>query len=200
MTRAVLAGFLGALVTLGATSSALAQDGRTTKTIQKSFAQGGTAHLDLSAGEYRITASPDDRITITAHVRQGHASVDEINLTIDIKGTRATVLVDGPSNHGVDVDIALPRRTHMVATLSAGEMKLSGIEGSKDISARAGELNVDIGDRERYRHVEASVKVGELNAPKFNVRKEGLFRSFEWNGKGSYELSVSLWAGELTLN
>ena len=34
----------------------------------------------------------------------------------------------------------------------------------------------------------------------FNVRKEGLFRSFEWTGKGRYELRAHLTAADLRLD
>lgn len=193
----VSAGLLAAVVSAAAVAQASAQD----RTSERSFRSGGTVYLDLSAGEYTISASPDDKIRVTAHPTSKH-SADEASIKIDVnaKGDRAEIFVDGPLNDGVKVDIELPRRTHLVTELSAGELRLKGIEGSKDISARAGELNIEVGERDRYRHVDASVRIGELQASKFGVQKEGFFRSFEWNGRGSYDLRVKLWVGELTLN
>ncbi len=186
-------------VTLAAVSAlpAAAQD----RTIERTFKAGGTAHLDLSAGEYRITASPDDRIRILVKPTNHHAAdAVDVRVTVNAAGTRADVVVDGPISHGVNVDIALPRRTNLVTDLSAGELSIKDIQGSKDITANAGELNIEVGDRERYRHVNASVRVGELRAVPFNVDKGGLFRSFEWEGTGSDDLRVRLMVGELRLN
>jgi hypothetical protein len=197
-TRTLVAGgVLGLVVAVAATTPQAAQD----RTSERAFASGGTVYLDLSAGEYTITPSSDDTIRVTARPTSKH-DADETSVRIDVNTARqrAEVFVDGPLNDGVKVDIELPRRTHLVTELSAGELRLKGIEGSKDISARAGELNIEVGERDRYRHVDASVRIGELQASKFGVQKEGFFRSFEWNGRGSYDLRVKLWVGELTLN
>jgi hypothetical protein len=67
------------------------------------------------------------------------------------------------------------------------------------VSARAGDVSIAVGDREQYRHVSASTRIGDLNADPFNVRKEGFFRSFEWNGKGQYDLRAHLTVGDLKL-
>lgn len=185
------------VVVIVAGSAATAQE----KTVQRSFASGGTVNLDLSAGEYTIIPSATDTIRITARANR-KVEPDEVSIRININaaGTRADIEVDGPSNNGVDVEIQLPRRVNLTTDLSAGELKIRGIEGSKDISASAGELDVELGDRNRYRRVNASVKIGELHAPRFDVDKEGFFRSFEWNGKGSDNVRVRLLVGELTLN
>ena len=192
-SRALRLGALGVLTLVTSVASAAPQ-----RTTERAFAAGGTAYLDLSAGEYRITASKDGRIRIVAHSTSRH-DASATSVRVDVKGTRADLIVDGPMNDGVKVDIELPGRTNIITRLSAGELSLSGIDGSKDISARAGELQIEVGAPDRYRHVEASVKAGEIRAQPFNVTKEGLFRSFEWNGRGSYDLRVSLWAGEVTL-
>jgi hypothetical protein len=182
----------GLVASLGLPASAPAQE----RTIQRSFAQGGTARLNLSAGEYEITASPDDTIRV-AWRTEGRD--DHVDVSIEVRGSRAEVEIDGPSDNFY-VELQLPRRTNVVAELSAGELELSGIEGSKDISARAGELRIAVGDREQYRRVDASVRIGELAADAFDVTKGGFFRSFEWTGKGQYDLRAHLTVGELRLD
>ena len=47
--------------------------------------------------------------------------------------------------------------------------------------------------------VDASVWAGEIQAPPFQVNKGGLFRSFDWRGKGLYRLHAHLKAGDLRL-
>jgi hypothetical protein len=190
MTQA--AGVLTMGLMLGAAMAA-----RDNAITERKFVSGGTVRLNLSAGDYDIVASPDDRIRVTRTGR--HADDDRVDVGIDVRGSRATVDVDGPLGDGVDARIELPRRTDVVISLSAGDLRMEGIEGSKDVTMRAGDLNIAVGAREQYRHVDASVKIGDLNAEPFDVRKEGFFRSFEWKGKGSYDISAHLMVGDLKL-
>jgi hypothetical protein len=192
MHRRAVAAIMLSCVAAAATASAQA------RTFEKRFVDAGRIELDLSAGDYRIFASPDTTIRVTADPTDSR-SADATDVRIDVRGSRAVIAVDGPVNDGVRVEIALPRRADIVGSLTAGEFRLRGIEGSKDISARAGEIDIQVGDTRSYRNVSASVKIGELRAPAFKVNKEGFFRSFDWNGRGRHDLRVSLWVGELTL-
>ena len=167
------------------------------ETIERKFVSGGTVRMDLSAGDYDIVASSDDRIRITL-TNRGRNNPDSY-VDIEIRGSVATIETDGPNGDGLDVRIELPRRTNIVLKLSAGDLKVEAIEGSKDVSMRAGDVTIAVGARDQYRHVNASIKIGDLNAEPFNVRKEGFFRSFEWNGKGKYDLSAHLLVGDLKL-
>lgn len=99
---------------------------------------------------------------------------------------------------GFDADIELPTRVNLVIALAAGSLHVTGIEGSKDISAETGEIEIAIGDREQYRRVTVSVQSGGLSVPGFSDNARGL-RSFEWTGKGEYDLRVRLNTGNVTL-
>jgi len=139
------------------------------ETIERQFVSGGTVRLDLYAGDYDIVASRDDRIRITLTDR-GRNDPDAY-VDIDIKGSQATIETDNSFDDGLDVRIELPRRTHIVLKLTAGDLKVEGIEGSKDVSARAGDVTIAVGARDQYRHVNASIRIGDLNAEPFNVNK-----------------------------
>lgn len=164
---------------------------------ERQFVSGGTVRLELDAGEYEIVASRDDRIRVTWDDREKDT---DVALRIDVKASRATVRTDTPWNDGAKIRIELPRRTNMVLRLTAGDLEISGIEGSKDVSAHAGDVTIDVGSRDQYRYATATVRVGDLRADAFNIRKEGLFRSFEWTGKGKYELRAHLTVGDLRLD
>jgi hypothetical protein len=164
---------------------------------ERQFVSGGTVRLELDAGEYEIVGSRDERIRVTWDDRRKNT---DVTLRIDVKASRATVRTDTPWNDGAKIRIELPRRTNIVLRLSAGDLDISGIEGSKDISAQAGDVTIDVGSRDQYRYATASVRVGDLNADAFNIRQEGLFRSFEWTGKGKYELRAHLTVGDLKLD
>ena len=167
------------------------------ESTERKFVSGGTVRLELAAGEYEIAPSPDDRIRVSWNERAD--DVSDVDVDIDVRGSRATVQTVTPWNHGPKIRIELPRRSDISVDLSAGELHIRGIEGSKDVSARAGDVTIAVGSREQYRHVHASVRIGDLNAEPFNVNKDGFFRSFEWSGKGPYELRAHLTVGDLRL-
>jgi len=56
-----------------------------------------------------------------------------------------------------------------------------------------------VGRPRDYHSVAASVWAGEVRATPFKISKEGLFRSFNWTGNGSYSLEARLKAGEVHL-
>ncbi|HYP05016.1 MAG TPA: hypothetical protein VER03_02180, partial [Bryobacteraceae bacterium] len=94
----------------------------------------------------------------------------------------------------------VPRDSNLVVRCSAGDLDILGIRGHKDVSLRAGDLTIDVGNPSDYVSARASVTAGDLNASAFGVHKGGLFRSFNReNRTGRYRLRASLWAGDITL-
>lgn len=165
--------------------------------VDKPFAKGGTIRMRLAAGDYKIGGSPDDKIRVEWRAdRAGQA--DNLKAEAEIRGTTA-VISTGGFNDGVHFKIEVPARSDIDIDLSAGELEVRGIEGNKKVETWAGEVNIEVGQANQYRTVEASVRAGELDARPFNVSKGGLLRSFSWKGGGSYSLAVKLFAGELTL-
>ena len=153
--------------------------------------------MDLSAGEYRILGRQDDRIRLDWSVRDAD-QLRKVRARADVRGNEATVTTDGPTNH-FKVTVQVPARADLYIRLTAGELKVENIQGNKDIESHAGELDIDVGRPEEYHHVEASIWAGELHAAPYHVSKEGLFRSFDWKGRGPYRLHARLKAGELRL-
>ncbi len=176
-----------------APSSAAAQGA----SVERPFARGGQVRMDLSAGDYTIEAGRDDRVLVRWEVQ---SSDDAARVKVDVQrqGSTATVTTRGPHNN-FRVVIELPARTDVHVELSAGDLKIRGIEGSKDVGSWAGDIAIDVGRANDYATVEASVKAGDLTASAFKVSKSGLFRSFSWKGPGHYTLRVKLTAGDLRL-
>jgi hypothetical protein len=165
--------------------------------LTRAFSAGGQITMDLSAGEYRIEGTPDDRIEIRWSLRDS-GRLKDVRVRADVKAAEAKITTDGPSDN-FRVAILVPSRSHLRVRLSAGELSLRGVEGHKDIELRAGELDIDIGRVESYRQADGNVWAGEIEAPPFRVAKSGLFRSFDWRGSGTYRLHTRLMAGELRL-
>ena len=117
----------------------------------------------------------------------------------DVKGSDATISTDGPGDN-FEVEIQVPSPASLYVRLSAGELRIKGIEGDKNVSAHAGEIDIEVGRAGQYRRVDASVWAGELQVGPFGTSKEGLFRSFDWSGQGRYTLQAHLEAGEVRLH
>lgn len=185
---------LAAVLLLASPAGAQTADGNL---LERAFAPGGTVRLDLGAGEYRITGTTQDKVRVRWSTRNPEDG-RRVRVSADVSGKTAAVRTSGPHN-GFRVEIEIPERSHVQLDLSAGEVRMRGIEGSKDISMWAGEASIEIGDPARYRRVDASVRFGEIGAPPFNINKGGIFRSFHWDGKGEYTLRARIFAGELQL-
>jgi hypothetical protein len=175
------------------------QDSGASDSLERGFVANGRVSMDLSAGEYRISASPGNRIRLVWSVRDA-SRLSRVTARADVRGPEAIVSIDGPRNSNLRVGIEVPSRADLSVRLTAGELRIERIEGNKDITLHAGELDIDVGKADDYRRVEASVWAGELHASPFGATKEGLFRSLDWKGKGPYSLSAHLKAGELHLH
>jgi hypothetical protein len=165
--------------------------------VDKPFPAGGKITMKLAAGDYDITGRSDQKIRVAWHIdRPEEAS--RVKAEAEIKGTTAVIATTGVKS-GIHFTIDVPARSDIDIELSAGDLRVRGIEGSKKIDSWAGDVSIDVGKPEQYRDVEASVRAGDLSARPFNVMKGGLLRSFSWTGQGPYSLHVKLFAGDLTL-
>jgi hypothetical protein len=166
--------------------------------VERAFVQGGQVFMDLSAGGYLIEGTDDSKIRITWKTRDPN-DMDDVDVSVGVEGKAARIDTDGPGDN-FHVTIQLPKRADLTIRLSAGEISIRGIEGSKDVSAWAGELKIGVGRAADYRSADASVTAGEIDASAFNAKKEGLFRSFTKQGSGKYDLRVRLTAGKVVLS
>ncbi len=174
------------------------QSSRQSSSLERDFAANGKISMDLSAGDYRITGTPENKIRMTWSVRDSDR-LSDVDARADVKGSEARIVTDGPMNN-FHVEIQIPQKADLYIRLTAGELRLERVEGSKDIELHAGEMRIDVNRADDYHTVDASIWAGEIHADPFNVRKEGLFRSFDWKGKGPYKLHASLKAGEVWLS
>jgi hypothetical protein len=161
--------------------------------VQRSFG-GENVHLELSSGNYLITGSYDGRIRVLPRTKTDQVSV---RLNVSTFGRRANVKVLGPQD-GFDADIELPQRVNIVVTLASGVLRVRGLEGGKNITGKTGEIEIELGDRNQYRQITASVKSGGVMVPGARAIRPGI-RTFDWTGTGAHDLRVRLDAGNITL-
>jgi hypothetical protein len=166
--------------------------------LETAFVDGGRITITLSAGEHRITESPDDHIRVHWRVKDQRSSRD-VDARTDVDGTTAKIEVDGPRK-GFHTVIEVPRHSDLTVRLSAGELKVGNIEGNKDIHLRAGDLSIEVGNTQDYAQVEGSLWAGDIDAGPFKMQASGLFRSIAWKGEGEHQLRFKLYAGDVRLH
>jgi len=172
-------------ITLGAQTSG--------SPVEKDFVSGGRVVITLESGDYDIGASTDNRI----HVRWNEASGARVKLTTN--GNSADLRVKNTPHNNFHATLEVPALTDLRIRLTAGDLRVSGIKGDKDIEANAGDLNISVGSSSDWGDVDASVTAGDINASPFRASKGGLFRSLKWQGPGKYKLHIHLTAGDVNL-
>lgn len=167
-------------------------------TLERPFASGGTARMELSAGDYVIRAgSAADKILIRWKAKTPE-QLKQAQVKVDLQGSEVIITTHGPKKE-FHVEIELPAHTDLHVRLSSGDIDIHGIEGNKNVECHAGDLSMDIGRAQDYSHISASVKIGDIEAPPIGASKGGFFRSIQWPGTGKYTLHAHVGAGSLTL-
>ncbi|WLT31947.1 hypothetical protein [Geothrix sp. PMB-07] len=158
---------------------------------------GNVLSLDSEAAGLTILPSED------GHVRVRFTGAKELDLAhlrvrFEPSGHPARLRVTDTPHHDFQYEVQVPRSINLILRMSAGEVKIHGVEGDKDLRLHAGEVVVQVGDASAYGSVSASVWAGEIHPGPFGGDKEGLFRSFHREGQGRYSLLVKVKAGEVT--
>jgi hypothetical protein len=196
--RVAIAAVILGTVLVASPMSQTTRDARTSDSLERAFSQNGRIRMDLSAGDYHISGSPDNRIRVEWSVRDAD-QLSRVRARADVRDHDASITTDGPTNNGLKFTIQVPDRSDLYVRLTAGDLRIEDIRGNKDVELHAGDARIDVGRAEDYHSVDASVWAGDIQAAPFNVFKDGLFRSFDWSGKGPYRLHAHLKAGDLRL-
>jgi hypothetical protein len=187
--------FLGVVALLvSVAGAALAQ---TPGRVEQKFAPGGRIKLELGGGDYDVRAGADDKIVVS-YTTGADDDMKHVDARVSAFTGAAKVQVHGPHTN-FHATIEVPAHSDLNLRLLAGDIRITGIEGNKDLMSHAGDMTVDVGRADDYGTVAASINAGDLNAPAFRVSKGGLFRSFSHHGTGKYTLRAHLGAGDLTL-
>jgi hypothetical protein len=198
MSNTVLAAAIVGVALVAGTAAQSTPEGRTLDSLERSFVSSGRIKMDLSAGDYTITGAPTEKIRIEWKVRYAD-QLPRVKVRADVRGADATISTESPDNSQFKVVVQVPQQADLYLRLTAGDLRVESIRGNKDIEVHAGDVDIDVGRPEDYKHVDAALWAGDLTATPFHVTKGGLFRSFDWNGNGPYRLHAHLKAGDLRL-
>ena len=180
------------------TVAAAAQSNENTLRVERPFENSGKVEMYLGGGAYTIRAGAADKIVVVCRA-ESDSDLQKAKADVNVVGRFAKVRTSGPhSNFRVTIEV--PAETNLFIRLEAGDMRVRGITGNKDVESHAGTVDIEVGNASDYGKVDASVYAGDLNAGPFRVSKGGLFRSFRQTGNGKYTLHAHLGAGDLSLH
>jgi hypothetical protein len=163
------------------------------------LAPGKTLSLKVRSGDVVIEGSDAPKLMISF---DGEKSDEATDVKVTFKETGDTAecgITDGPRND-FRILIAVPRHLNLIVRMPFGAMRISEVVGGKDVSLRAGDLDIDIGNTDDYAHIDASVGTGEIDLSALNVETGGFFRKYHKDGPGTLRLLAHIGAGQLTLH
>ena len=164
------------------------------KVTEKPFVSGGRIEMQLGGGSYIVRPADGTAIRVTLTGNAGSAKVD-----ITPQNSQANVSVKETPRNDFRATIEVPPAADLVIRLAAGDLKVEGISGNKDIESNAGNVEIVTGDSKNYASVDASVQAGDITTDSFGESQSGLLRKLTWSGTGKHTLRAKLIAGTLTL-
>src|SRR5712671_4335780 len=100
-----------------------------TRTEDRAFVSGGKIDIHLEAGDYEVRASRDNHVRVTLTGDRGNTVADLV-----VEGTHADVTVRKTPNSSKTFHcvIEVPKVSDVAIRLSAGDLDVGEITGSKD--------------------------------------------------------------------
>jgi hypothetical protein len=187
------------LAGLAAVASLADAQGKAENFTSQPFSEGGTVSMKLSSGTYSIKAGAGDRIVVHWQAEDPCYNDDlkKVRVRTDSSGNAATIRTEGPTHH-IRFTIEIPARSDLSLRMRAGDIRVEGVEGNKDIRMTAGDLIIEVRPAS-YAKVHASVTFGDLRAQPLGISKDGIRQRLDWSGTGAYKLHASLFAGDVSL-
>ncbi|HWR17370.1 MAG TPA: hypothetical protein VN577_21245 [Terriglobales bacterium] len=161
-------------------------------TFEAAFQPGGEVVLDLSVGSFTIRGAAENKIWVELEPNTSGAHSE-----ISVKGTQAKVKIEGPS-HDFKAVIYVPKQSNLVANQTMGELRVEDVEGNKSLGLNIGQIKV-VADPKQIKTLDASAKIGEVNAGAWRRSHGGFFPSFRMNGQGAYSLRAIVDIGQVDL-
>jgi len=179
------------------TAVAVAQPPQEKANYEQDLAPGGHLKLELTAGDYTVRGTDASKIRVFVTAKDP-AKIKDVTFSTATAGANGKLKIKGPHNE-MSYVVEVPSHLDVTIRLSAGDLEVRGIDGSKDIEMHAGDLNVHLANPTDYGDIDLSVRVGDLNAGPWSVSKGGLVRSFHQANAGKYKLHAHVGAGDLNV-
>jgi hypothetical protein len=186
--------YLVVLAVIGLASCASKPEEPRVVKVDKPFAAAGSIEMQLDGGDYTIRAAPDERIRVWFAGSTGNTAAE-----LAIRGAHATLAIRDTPHTDFRGTVEVPATADLAVHLTGGNLEIASVTGNKDIDSKAGNVGISVPNSSDYGTVDASVRVGNLDAGPFGNSGSGLSPHLKWSGPGKYILRASLGAGNLEL-
>ena len=155
--------------------------------------------LHLGAGDATVVSNPSAKEIVVTTETQSEEKLNDIKVGVKVTGDSAVVHVTGPHNR-FRYKVEIPTAANLKVRMSAGDLKVSGVDGDTDIEVHAGDCTIELGTApENFGPINLSVKAGDVSAGPFKASKGGLFRHFHDERVAKYRFHAHVGAGDLTV-
>jgi len=159
--------------------------------------------IDSRPAGLEIVGTDEETIHITCAARDnddGNASRIRLRFSPNATGGKLTIQGEHMRHgNGAQIRIEVPKKTSLTVRMFAGEVKIEQVSGDKDIAIWAGQITIT-NHNWNYRAVEASVSIGQVNAPMYDANKGGFFRGVSKTTQdGEYRLRAHVSTCEIDL-
>jgi len=160
--------------------------------------------IDSRPAGLQIVGTDDASIHVSCQSREGDLdNARHIRLRFSRNAIGGKLAIEGKHmrhGNGVQIRIEIPKKTSLAVRMFAGEVKVEQVSGDKDIQIGAGQITISNHNWD-YRSVDASVSIGQVNAPMYNANKGGFFRSVsESSRSGDFRLRAHVTTGQIDLH
>jgi len=157
--------------------------------------------IDSRPASLEIVGSNEENIHVTCSSDDSDVSGNtRMRLTGASGDARITVRGNSGSHGGLKVRIEVPHNAGLRIEMPAGQVDVKEIIGDKDINLYAGQITISSARDWNYSSVEASVDIGQVNAPVYGANKGGFFRTVSHRTPGGeYHLHAHVMTGQIDL-
>jgi len=161
--------------------------------FETAFNPGGTVTLDLSAGDFRVEGTADNKI----RVETNYTDRGEVRCLMDVSGANAKVQIEGPNNNFHAI-IYVPQRSDLNVDQTIGHLLVRNVVGNKNLGLDIGKMEIEIPKDAPLPNFDGGVIIGALHPNQWHIEKGGFFRSFNSSSSSHYSIVAHLDIGDLS--
>lgn len=159
--------------------------------------------IDSRPAGLEIVGTDEETIHISCQVHDGDPdNARRIRLRFSPNALGGKLKIEGEHmrhGNGAQIRIEIPKKTALRIRMFAGEVKVEQVSGDKDVQIGAGQITIS-NRNWNYRSVDASVSIGQVNAPMYNANKGGFFRNVSESATlGEFRLRAHVTTGQIDL-
>jgi hypothetical protein len=194
-----------------------AEDSRRSLNLDKPAAGISAIVLEAGVGDVEVTADESGRITAQVEVEakngshwwgssRSRGSLDQVELTAEVKGDRLHLRVDRPGEHhdrqfGENWTIHIPAGVGVEIQLGVGELRIFDVGASVDVEVGVGDIRIE-GSYDAFGAVNAECGVGDATVHTPEGREDGhgfIAHELSTRGPGKAKLDAEAGVGDVEI-